>query len=211
MAPTERSAILGTMDQGLLVAKNAQMRQFLEPQDAAEGAAILQAFSDPARPATVFLSGQQRHMINAPLHAMAIEVVGRWRSQQGPSSRSLQVIIDEAPKLPPIPWLREVMIQGAPAGTAILIVDQNASYNRLKRTWFNPDLSDNRADHVLQLPSNGLSDGLAIIQGLTGQKVTQKDVLVLNRVVGVHLLINKDGIQVVSTPYLFAPRDKLGG
>lgn len=203
MAPNERSGILGTIDQGLIVAKDKQMRQFLDPEQPERGAALVQAFEDADRPVTAFISGERwSSAVQSTISGMIVDTIGRRRAQLGPSHRSLQILLDEAAALPRIGVIGDALSDGAPAGISILAVFTNAQASKPTveqhggLSWMSA-AAHSALDHVMVF---GRPRTLALdrISTMIGQTVTPET---LAGEQGQHAVCDDDGIRILATPF----------
>lgn len=200
----ELSGVIGTMDKAMLPAKNARVRLHLDPHDADAGAGLAAALSDRTRPTTAFLYSYPAHAAAIrSLHALTIDTIGRWRGTAGPSARSMQFLIDEASKLPSMPWIRETLTDGAPAGTSVLIVTQAATRPYFEITWLGANQDGINADHVVDLSIQGSRNDLALLSELARTHIDRKDVEWRS---GMHVLADETGVRRVVTAQLFPPR-----
>ncbi|MFZ3481888.1 type IV secretory system conjugative DNA transfer family protein [Sphingomonas sp. 3-13AW] len=203
MAPRERSGILGTVDQALIIAKCSLVRKVLDPVMPDDGASIIRAFADRDQATTAFIYPQQ-NLGAGPLAALALDLVARWRSEKGPSARSLQIIIDEAAKLPPIPEIERILSDGAPPGTALLIVDQRLPLAHPRRWWGKDPECCPRFDQVVSMIRGVTTQDAGEIAELAGmQERSSLEPQHLNASFAHHVVVDAGGPRPLATPHVF--------
>lgn len=186
----------------LLPFLTTSVRKRFSPKDPADGAALLDAFEDESRPTTAFVVNPATLQNGSRLASLAIDCIGRWRATRGPSHRSLQIIIDEACRLRPIPWVRQIMRSGAPHGTALLIMEHLTPLDRSPHSWIGDRAVDLRIDHLIEFGEsheridlfskrNGRADA-------TGDQQPLRDFT--QRTSGL------EGIEILRTPVLYGRR-----
>lgn len=202
MSPNERSGIMGTADKGLLIAKNREMRTFLDPEQSEQGATLLLSFEDIAMPVTAFIMAQRAIApAQATLTGLIIEMVGQRRARQGPSHRSLQILLDEAGILPPTTMVRDALRDGAPAGVSILVVDHDPPVARFglgqygAMAWMDEE-TNAIPDHfiILGRPSASL---VGRISARVGKPVSPAS---LAGDPGQHMVCDDEGIRILLSP-----------
>ena len=205
MSGYEAAAVAGAVGRALLQTRNVQVRTYLDPANAKDGAAVVDALSDISRPTTAIIMNDLR---NAPavsaLTALAIEMIGRWRSTQGSSTRSLQILVDEANKIGPVPWIGDIMHKGPPAGTAILLVAQNPERLGLSHKHDPKEPISLRVQHIVDM-RYASEDSDSLLGDLLGQ---HRVALNLNRRLGTQRLVDAGCFCELRTPFLFPPRSK---
>lgn len=199
--PRERAGVLGTIDQALLPARNARIRRHLDPIDPEDGSALVRAFADPTAPTTTFLTSSPADAaIAAPLAALALQTIGRWRSRQGPSFRSLQMIVDEADAISPSPFIRSSIAEGVPHGTSLLVVHQTLEPNRLPDPWVASYEASSGIDHVVSVASLPSRAELDAVSSLLGRRVEVDEIV---RTAGLQAVVSRTGSRILATPRPF--------
>lgn len=205
MSSYDAAAVVGAVGRGLLQTRNVQVRAYLDPTDARSGAAVVDALADASRPTTAIIMNDQR---NAPavskLTALAMEMIGRWRATRGSSTRSLQILVDEANKIEPVPWIGDVMRDGPPPGTAILLVAQNPERLRLSPEHGPEGTNPLRVQHVVDM-RHASADGDLLLGRLLGRNTVT---LNPHRRSGTQRLVDAGCSCELRTPFLFPPRPK---
>jgi hypothetical protein len=173
MPNKERSGVLGTVDQGLLVTKSADVRRHLDPARADDGAEALDALEDAFRATTVVVTTPARFRpAVANLSALAIDCLGRWQAERKAGGRQMRILIDEASSLRPVPWIREIMRQGAPRETCLLIVDDRLDAHALRNGWLGSSVEAGmRVDHVIDHSLADVPAERSIVSSLIGRDV----------------------------------------
>jgi hypothetical protein len=203
MGHNDLVGIVGTVARSLLQVRNVQVRAYLDPAEARDGASLVDALTDPGRTTTAIIMNDLRHAESVSvLTALAIDMVGRWRSAQGPSARSLQILIDEANKIMHVPWIGEIMRDGPAPGTTVLLISQNPERLRLSPEDDNEETVALRVQHVVDM-RHASPEGDRMLRNLVGRDVVALDP---ERRHGRQRLVDADGFCELTTPYLFPPR-----
>ena len=215
MALNERTAILGTMNKSLLFLKNHTVRSWMDPINPDDGATIIQALDDPEKPTSIFLQSDLGTAITtAPARSLLIDAIGRWRTHKGPSSRSLQFILDEATShLPPSPWLDDVLVSGAPSGTSVLLVMQGFEERSFRKVTSGIAVDDIRFDAIVKLETNAPKKDHEWHRYLTATSLDNEDALTKIKIgpsswESSHVLINSDGARIVRNDCINPHRER---
>lgn len=200
MADGERSGILGTIDAAILFTKSSGMRSALEPADPDDGAVLMRALRDPNGPTSVYLAGRMAEApAAAPAYALMLDEVVGWRARQGPSTRSLQVVIDEARRLRPVPAIDAILRDGPAAGVSLLIVETGFDVENATRSWATGDPLTMRLDHVVDLERKHTDEDIRTIAALVGaRRDTMPPPSVMDADDDAYVVVARDGNRALS-------------
>ncbi len=203
----ERAGLFGTLGKGFLVVKNKEIREFLEPSNPDDGAALIKMLANKDRATSIFLTCQLSLVqVISPLHALAVELAANWRARQGPSARSLQIILEDAGNLPITPTISQFIHEGPASGISLLYVAQTLYLMTRQLKRYAPDLTGNpRFDAVIHMGFNGRTEEVKEISEMSScPGITMEDLWPKDQH---HFVAKADGIRHLATPRLFAPRD----